>query len=128
MTRWRRSPPGRREAGQATVELALALPAVMLALLAIVQAGLVVADHVRTVHVAREAARAVAVDGRSGAAAAAVRAAGGGGCRVQTSRPSEVGATLSVTVTCHSATGVPVVGALVPDLDVRSRATMRVER
>lgn len=129
MTRWhraRRRRPG--ESGQATVELALALPAVLLALLAIVQAGLVVADHVRTVHVAREAARAVAVDGRPGAAPAAVAAAGGEGCSASVSRPAAAGATLVVTVTCRSPTDVPLVGVLVPDVEVRSRAAMRVER
>lgn len=125
MTRRRRPRP---DAGQATVELALALPAVLLALLAVVQAGLVVADHVATVHVAREAARAVAVDGRPGAAQAAVADGGGEGCSAAVSRPAEVGATLTVTVTCPSPTEVPLVGALVPDVDVRSRASMRVER
>jgi Flp pilus assembly protein TadG len=120
---------GRRpDGGQATVELALALPAVLVALLAIVQAGLVVADHVRTVHVAREAARAVAVDGRAGAAATAVVAAGGEGCTTSVDRPAEVGRTLVVTVGCPSPTDVPLVGALLPDVVVRSRAVMRVER
>lgn len=118
----------RAEEGQATVELALALPAVLLALLAIVQAGLVVADHVRTVHVAREAARAVAVDGRPGAAGAAVASAGGDGCAAAVERPADVGATLVVTVRCPSPTEVPLIGPLVPDLVVRSRAAMRVER
>lgn len=122
MTRWR------SDDGQATVELALALPAVMLALLAIVQAGLVVADHVRIVHVAREAARAVAVDGRPGVAAEAVAAAGGEGCTTTVDRPSEVGATLTVAVGCPSRTDVPLVGILLPDVVVRSRAVMRVER
>jgi Flp pilus assembly protein TadG len=125
VTRRRRPGP---DTGQATVELALALPAVLLALLAVVQAGLVVADHVGTVHVAREAARAVAVDGRPGAAQAAVIDAGGEGCSAAVSRPEEVGATLTVAVTCPSPTEVPLVGALVPDVDVRSRASMRVER
>lgn len=119
---------GRDDDGQATVELALALPAVLLALLAIVQAGLVVADHVRTVHVAREAARAVAVDGRAGVAAAAVAAAGGEGCSAAVTRPAAVGETLVVTVGCPSPTDVPLVGALLPDVVVRSRAVMRVER
>lgn len=119
--------PGRSR-GQATVELALALPAVLLALLAVVQAGLVVADHVRAVHVAREAARAVAVDPRSGVGDAAAAAAGGARCTVAVERPAEVGATLTVRVTCPSATAVPLVGALVPDLEVRARAAMRVER
>jgi Flp pilus assembly protein TadG len=117
-----------RQSGQTTVELALALPAVLLALLAIVQAGLVVADHVRTVHVAREAARAVAVDGRPGVADRAVADAGGAGCRTDVARPTEVGETLTVTVTCPSPTAVPLVGRLVPDLDVRAQAAMRVER
>lgn len=117
-----------RQSGQTTVELALALPAVLLALLAIVQAGLVVADHVRTVHVAREAARAVAVDGRPGVADGAVADAGGSGCRTDVARPAEVGETLTVTVTCPSPTAVPLVGPLVPDLEVRARAAMRVER
>lgn len=122
MRRWR------SDDGQATVELALALPAVLMALLAIVQAGLVVADHVRTVHVAREAARAVAVDGRPGAGAAAVVDAGGEGCTTEVDRPAEVGRPLVVTVGCPSPTDVPLIGALLPDVVVRSRAVMRVER
>ncbi|HEX7134581.1 MAG TPA: TadE/TadG family type IV pilus assembly protein [Iamia sp.] len=132
MIPWRR-PPRRgatspAESGQATVELALALPAVLLALLAIVQAGLVVADHVRTVHLAREAARVVAVDGRAGAAPAAVAAAGGEDCTAAVSRPAEAGATLVVRVSCPSRTDVPLIGVLVPDVEVLGRASMRVER
>ena len=122
MTGWR------SDDGQATVELALALPAVLLALLAIVQAGLVVADHVRTVHVAREVARAVAVDGRAGAATRAATAAGGEGCTTAVDRPAQVGETFAVTVGCPSPTDVPLVGALLPDVVVRGRAVMRVER
>lgn len=120
--------PGRGERGQATVELALALPMVLLALLAVVQAGLVVAGHVRTVHAAREAARAVAVDGGPGVADAAVAAAGAEGCTTAVSRPSEPGATLTVVVSCPIVTGVALIGPLVPDPTVRSRASMRVER
>ena len=69
-----------------------------------------------------------AVDPRPGAAAAAVTDAGGRGCRTAVDRPAEVGATLVVTVTCPVATEVPVVGALLPDVEVRTRAAMRVER
>lgn len=100
----------------------------LLALLAIVQAGLVVADHVRTVHIAREAARAVAVDGRPGAAEQAMVDAGGAGCDAAVARPAEVGETLTVTVTCPSPTAVPLIGPLVPDVEVRAHAAMRVER
>ncbi|MDZ7734624.1 MAG: TadE/TadG family type IV pilus assembly protein [Acidimicrobiia bacterium] len=51
-----------REAGQASVELALTLPLVAVVLLAVVQAGLVLRDHLLVGHAAREAARAAAVD------------------------------------------------------------------
>ena len=47
--------------GQAAVELALALPAVFLLLVAVVQVGLVVRDQVLVVHAARELARELAV-------------------------------------------------------------------
>lgn len=117
-----------RTRGQATVEVALALPVVLLALLMVVQAGLVVADHVRAVHVAREAARAAAVDPAPGAAAAAATDAGGGGCRVLSRRPGRVGAVLEVVVVCPSPTRVPLVGPLLPDGEARARASMRVER
>lgn len=123
-----RSARSSRERGQATVELALALPVVLLVLLAVVQAGLVVAGHVRTVHAAREAARAVAVDGGAGVADRAVAGAGADGCSTAVSRPSTPGATLTVVVSCPIVTDVPIVGPLTPDVTVRSRAAMRVER
>jgi len=124
-------PPSRgtgSDRGQATVELALAVPVLLVGLLLVVQAGLVVAEHVATVHAAREAARAVAVDGRRGVAADAVADVGRDGCRTAVDRPAQVGAILSVTVTCAVATDVPFVGPLLPDIDVRSQAAMRVER
>lgn len=118
----------RRTAGQATVEMALALPVLLLGILLVVQSGLVVAGYVATVHAAREAARAVAVDGRPGVAPAVVAATGRQGCRTAVERPADVGAVLRVTVTCPIATDVAVIGPLVPDVTVRARAAMRVER
>ena len=129
--RGRHRPRGRRrpaERGQATVELALALPVVLVGLLLVVQAALVVAGHVAAVHAAREGARAAAVDGRSGAAAEAVAATGPDGCTTTVHRPARVGATLRVTVRCRISTDVPLVGPLVPDVTVRTSAAMRVER
>lgn len=110
------------------MELALAMPVVLVGLLLVVQAGLVVAQHVATVHAAREAARAVAVDGRSGVAAAAVADAGRADCHTAVERPAEMGAILSVTVTCPAPTDVALVGPLLRDTQVRARAAMRVER
>jgi Flp pilus assembly protein TadG len=51
----------RGEGGQASVELALALPLVFAMLFAVVQLGLVVRDQVLLVHAAREAVRELAV-------------------------------------------------------------------
>ena len=66
-----------RQHGQATVELALAMPVVMLAVLAVLQVGLVVRDQVRVQHAAREGARVAAVDpARSAARTAALGASG----------------------------------------------------
>lgn len=121
-------PGGPDQSGQSTVELALSVPVVLIGLLLVIQAGLVVAQHVTTVHAAREAARAVAVDGGTGVAAAAVVDAGRADCRTVVDRPAEVGATLTVTVTCPAPTDVALVGPLLPDPQVRARAAMRVER
>ena len=52
----------RGDGGQASVELALVLPLVVLLLLAVVQLGLLVRDQILVVHAAREAAREAAVD------------------------------------------------------------------
>ncbi|HWI04001.1 MAG TPA: TadE/TadG family type IV pilus assembly protein [Acidimicrobiales bacterium] len=48
---------GRADEGQASVELALVLPLVMMLLLAVVQLGLLVRDQILVVHAAREAVR-----------------------------------------------------------------------
>lgn len=117
-----------RDGGQATVELALALPVLLMCLLAMVQAGLVVADQVRTVHAAREAARAVAVDARPGTASVAVRDAGSRDCRTRVRRPAQIGAVLRVEVRCRSRTDVALVGALLGDVELVAGASMRVER
>ena len=58
----------RLDGGQSTVELALCLPVVLMALLFVVQVGLVVRDQIRTVQAAREAARSAAVEASPGAA------------------------------------------------------------
>ncbi len=52
----------RDERGQATVEFALIIPVVIVMLLAVIQVALVAYFQLGVAHVAREAARAVAVD------------------------------------------------------------------
>ena len=115
------------ERGQATVEFALLLPVLVLALLAVLQVALVVRDHVALVHATREAARAASVDpDPSAAVRAAHRTLPGSEVHVG-SRP-EVGGSITVEVTYTSHTDLPLVGALFPDPTLRSHAVMRVEK
>ena len=122
--------PGGRQRGQATVELALVLPLVVVFALIVVQAGLVAKDLVLVHHAAREGARAVAVDPTPAAARAGV--AGGarldqGRLGVSLSGGTTEGDLATVTVTYESPTNVPLVGALVGDVTLTADVTMRVE-
>jgi Flp pilus assembly protein TadG len=116
-----------RERGQATVEFALLLPVLALALLAVIQVALVVRDHVAVVHAAREAARAASVDPDPGrAVSAARRTLPGADVRVG-ARPA-VGEQITVEVSYTSHTDLPLVGVLFPDPTLHSSVVMRVEK
>ena len=122
--------PGADERGQSTVELALTLPFVALMLLAIVQVGLVVRDQVLVVHAAREAARVAAVHADlAPVEAAAIDGSGLRAARLVVERGDRgpPGSTVAVTVSYRSPTEVPLIGALVADVDLSARAAMRVE-
>jgi Flp pilus assembly pilin Flp len=128
----RRRPPGpdaagRDEAGQATVEFALLLPLIVFAALALIQVGLLVRDYVGVQHAAREAARAASVDPDPGGAARAAHRTLPG-ARVQVGARPRVGEPITVEVSYHAVTNVPLVGALFPDPTIHARAVMRVER
>ncbi len=120
----------RHETGQATVELALTLPLVVLFSLMVVQAGLVAKDLVLVHHAAREGARAAAVDPTPAAARAGVT----GGAKLENGRlgvslsgGASEGDQATVRVTYASPTNVPIVGALVGDITLTADVTMRVE-
>ena len=118
------------ERGQASVELVLLLPVVVALVLVGVQIGLVARDRVLVAHVAREAARAAAVDPDPAAATAAAH-------RASSLDPDRVtvvlgpnrqpGDRLLVTVRYRSPTTVPVVGHLVGDVTLAAQVTVRVE-
>ncbi|CAA9247924.1 MAG: hypothetical protein AVDCRST_MAG50-2080 [uncultured Acidimicrobiales bacterium] len=119
----------RGDEGQAAVELALVTPLLFTLLLAVVQVGLVVRDQVLVVHVAREGAREAAVRSAVEGAAAASRAATDAGlvegrASVDT---DHVGGMVRVRVRYSSATDVPLIGPLLPDVTLISDATMRQE-
>jgi Flp pilus assembly protein TadG len=120
--------------GQSTVELALALPAVTLLILFVVQVATVVHDRLLVDAAAREAVRAAAVTGHQGAAARAGATAGleAGRLHVEVGRrpagDGSGGALVDVEVRYAAPTDVPVVGTLLPDVDLDARATMRSEQ
>lgn len=114
-----------RDRGQATVELALCLPVLCVLLLGIVQVAVVTRDRLAVQLAAREGARAAAI----GADDAAVR-------RTVTATvalaPLTVGVdrragSARVTVAYREPTDVPLLGALLPDVEVRASVTMAVE-
>lgn len=115
-----------REHGQAAVELALALPVVVLLLLGMLQVALVGRDQLAVELAAREAARAAAV---SADPVAAARLAAE---RVTPLRPLQVAvnagaAAVTVTVSHPSATDVAMVGRFIGDVELRASVTMAVE-
>jgi hypothetical protein len=114
----------RTERGQATAELALVLPVLVLVAIAIIQVGLVVRDYVAVVHAAREAARAASVDGDPDGAAHRVLP----GARVHVGPRPDVGEPIEVEIEYRSVTDLPLVGALFPDPVLHHSSTMRVER
>jgi len=121
----------RGDQGQSTVEFALVLPLVVLVVLFIVQAGLVARDQLLVSHAAREAARAAAVSDsdRPSAATMAARQAGNLDAeRVSATTTMVDGdASVRVLISYRSITGIPIIGSLVPDIDLESTVVMRVE-
>ncbi len=115
----------RRDRGQATVELALALPLLCTLLLGVVQVAVIGRDRLAVQLAAREAARAAVVSTDHDRAAVAARSA-------IALTPMDVavverGGTVTVTVTYVDPTDVPLVGLLLPDVAVRATVAMAVE-
>jgi hypothetical protein len=115
------------EAGQATAELALVFPVVLLLALALIQATLVLRDDLVLVDAAREAARAASLDPDPARAARAAAAVLPGASVLPGPRPA-VGELVTVRVSYRSPTSLPLVGPLLPDPVLVAHATMRVEQ
>ena len=125
----RPGPSGDR--GQATVELVLVLPVVVLALLLLLQVGLVARAQVVAVDAAREGARAAAIQGTEAAGATAARAAVGertaGRLDVVVDLEPGPAGFATVRVRYRVATDVPLVGPLLRDPVVTATVAMRRE-
>jgi hypothetical protein len=121
----------RRERGQATVELVLALPILVVVVMAFVEAAMIGADQVRVSHAAREGARMATVDPAAAAVDRAVEASGLPGAEVEVTPGSSerrLGGPVTVSVAYHPKAHVPLIGHLFTLLTLRAEATMRVEQ
>jgi len=115
--------------GQSTVELVLGLPVVLLLALVLIQVGQLVHHRILVTHAAREAARAASVAGGRVDGVNSVGLTSGldpDRLRVDVSGPNAAGL-ITVTVTFVDPTDVAIVGALAPDVTLRSSASMTVE-
>ncbi len=126
---WCRARADRRgsEGGQSTVEFALLTPLLVLAVMALIQVALVVRGQLAVEHAAREAVRVASVDPDAGTARAAARRVLPD-ARISVGARPEVGEPITVDVSLHLVTDLPLVGPLFPDPDLRAHAVMRVER
>jgi hypothetical protein len=119
--------PARAPRGQASVELALVLPVLVMLLLALVQTALVARDEV----LVQDAARAAVREASVGASPERVRDAARRalpGVTVETERGRGVGDPVVVVVRYLDRTNLPLIGPLFPDVELHARATMRAER
>lgn len=120
-----------RERGQATVELALALPVVATLALMVVQVGVLAHRQVLVAHAAREAARSAAVVERSSEVAQAARAgaerSGGLDSRRMAVQARVEDGLVQVEVSFADPTDVAIIGPLLPDVSLRASAAMRWE-
>jgi TadE-like protein len=117
----------RSDRGQATVELALVLPVLILFLLALVQTALVARDELLVQDAAHAAAREASVDAGPVRIADAARRTLRG-VDVEVHRSGRVGDAVEVVVRYRDHTNLPLVGPLFPDVTLHARATMRAER
>ena len=115
------------DGGQATVELVLALPVVVLSLLLLVQVALVVRAQVLVVDAAREGARAAAVGASAATASRTTPGLQASRLVVDVQRSPADPSTVRVTVRYRTPTDVALVGPLVPDPELTATVAMRIE-
>ncbi len=131
-----RSRSVRDDRGQATLEAALTLPVVLIALLLIVQVGIVVRDVLALVQAAREGARAAAVEASDDDVRDAIMRSAGplDASRIEividpAAAERSIGEAIDVELSYVEHLSIPIVSRIVSlDLPLRASATMRSER
>ena len=118
-----RQPHKCTEGGQATVELAIILPAIVLLAAAFIQCGLIVADQLAVWNAARSAARAAAIspDPQLGAQQAANDAVGLRPLQVTITTIDDV---VSAHVVYLDHTNLPIIGLLFPEISLEATVAM----
>jgi TadE-like protein len=121
----------RPQAGQATVELVLALPFLALLLAGLVQVGWVVSEQVRLWHGAREAARVAAVEQERSAVRAAAERSGLAHLSLGV-EPQPLyrvaGQPVTVRLAYRPGGDMPLTDWLLSELELKAEATMRIEQ
>jgi hypothetical protein len=124
------------DGGQATVEAAMTLPIVLIALLLVVQVGVVVRDALALCQASREGARAAAITGDDASATDAVRRSAGpldaSRIAIDVEPPSGErgrGGELTVHLSYAERLTIPIVSKLVSfEVPLRAASTIRIEQ
>jgi len=119
------------ERGQATVEFVLCLPIAALVLGMLIEIGLLVGDHVRLWHAARESARIAIVDSDPEEIRGAAEQGGLSPLAVEVEpefADRSTGSPLTVTLTYKPSGRLPLLGDLIAARTLISSATMRIEQ
>jgi len=117
--------------GQATVEFVLCLPIAALVLGILIEIGLLVGDHVRLWHAARESARIAIVDSDPKAIRSAAEHGGLAPLEVEVDpefADRSTGRSLTVTLSYEPSGRLPLIGDLISARTMTSSATMRIEQ
>jgi hypothetical protein len=120
----------RTDRGQATVELALSLPLLVILLGFVVEVAMVAGDQVRLWHASREAARAAVVDPDPAAARVAAERSGLSDLSIVIEPEPEYrvqGQPLRVELSMEPQGSVPLIGAAFENLELHASAAMRIE-
>jgi TadE-like protein len=118
------------EDGQATVELALSLPLLVLLLGFVVEMAMLGGDQVRLWHASREAARAAVVDPDPSAARVAAESSGLRNMEISIDPDPAYrvqGQPLRIELAMEPDGTIPLIGAAFEQLELRATAVMRIE-
>jgi len=122
----RNCPESRLDRGQATVEFALTIPVLIIALLGAIQVFVILVDRIHLVHVTRDAARAASVgdDPRSAAEMVIDRSFPDREISLTVSTSDDV---VTVEMVLSNPTDVPIIGRFLPEVELRESLSMLAE-